>query len=113
VNLVEEKLHVGAIDGTVACTGSIDLLTGQVDAIFVRPDVMGVGIGARLLDYLETIAIDSGLKRLTLDSTLNAAPFYRKRGFVGDQIRTYQSPRGILLPCIPMAKDIHCHRSLG
>ena len=56
--------------------------------------------------YIESLAIQHGLRKLTLDSTLNAAAFYRSCGFVGDSIGVYNSPRGIALDCIPMEKEL-------
>lgn len=106
VNSVSERWHVATVDGTVVGTGMLDGSTGHLDAIFVRPDMLRRGIATRMMAYLETIAVASGLKTMTLDSTLNAAPFYRRIGFTGDQLSTYQSPRGITLDCIPMTKDL-------
>ena len=91
---------------SVVGTGMLDYATGQVDTVFVRPDRMGRGVGSAILAHLESLAIESRLTLLTLNSTLNAAPFYRKCGFVGDQRSVYESPRGISLACIPMAKQL-------
>ena len=106
VQLVAENFHVATLDEIVVATGVIDLSTGQLDAIFVRPDKMGLGRGKRMTAYLEDLAIREGLTELRLDSTLNAAPFYRICGFEGDAIGQYQSPRGIMLDCIPMTKRL-------
>ena len=106
IESVAEHWYVVTVSDTVVATGMLDCVTGQVDAIFVRPDRMGLGVGRAMLAHLECLAVESGLARLTLDSTLNAAPFYRKCGFVGDQLSVYKSPRGISLACIPMAKQL-------
>ncbi len=103
---VAKHWYVATVNGSVVGTGMLDYSTGQVDAIFVRPDRMGCGVGRAILAHLECFAAKSGLRRLTLDSTLNAAPFYRQCGFVGDQRSVYESPRGISLACIPMAKQL-------
>lgn len=97
---------VAVIDGAVVATGMIDLDSGHVDAIFVRPDSMRSGIGRKVLLQLEQLALDAGLAELTLDSTLNAAPFYRSCGYVGEAIGRYDSPRGISLDCVPMRKAL-------
>jgi GNAT superfamily N-acetyltransferase len=104
VQFVSEQLHVATIDSVVVATGMIDSQSGRVDAIFVRPDMMRRGIGKQMMTFLEQIGRAAGLTQLTLNSTLNAAAFYRKCGFVGDIIGTYQSPRGIILDCLPMTK---------
>lgn len=102
----EDKFFVALADGLIVCTGTIDLETGRIDAIFVRPSHMRLGMGKRMLLHLESLATRHGLQVVTLDSSLNAAPFYRAMGYVGEDISVYKSPRGIEIPCIPMAKDL-------
>ena len=104
IQFVVEQLHVATVNDAVVGTGTIDRNTGRLDAIHVRPDMMRRGIGKRMVSFLEDIGRAAGLTTLTLDSTLNAAAFYRSCGFVGEAVGIYQSPRGITLDCIPMTK---------
>jgi GNAT superfamily N-acetyltransferase len=106
VEFVVERFYVALADGVVVGTGFVNLDNGRIDAIFVRPDMMGKGFGKRIMAFCEDLGRRAGLTRLTLDATLNAAPFYRRCGFVGDAVGVYQSPRGISLDCIPMTKTI-------
>jgi GNAT superfamily N-acetyltransferase len=106
VESVVRRFYVATVNGVVAGTGFIDLGDGRLDAVFVRPDMMGKGIGKRMVAFCEDVGRSAGLTKLKLDSTLNAAPFYRRCGFVGDVIGVYRSPRGISLDCIPMTKSI-------
>ena len=106
VEFVALQCFVATVDGVVAGTGFIDLGDGRLDAVFVRPDMRGKGIGKRIVAFCEDVGRSAGLTQLKLDSTLNAAPFYRRCGFIGDVIGVYRSPRGILLECIPMTKRI-------
>ena len=103
---VEDRFLVATVDEHVAGTGMIDLATGKIDAIFVHPAYMKRGIGAAMMRHLETLARSHGLPELKLDSTLNAAPFYRSLGFIGDEIAPYRSPRGLTMDCVPMAKRL-------
>jgi len=103
---VEKRFYVAAYNDQVVGTGMIDIETGQLDAIFVHPTRMRNGIGRKIVNHLEDIAIKHGLETLSLESTLNAAPFYRACGFEGNEIGKYHSPRGISLDCVPMAKHI-------
>jgi hypothetical protein len=47
-----------------------------------------------------------GLQEVHLEATINAASFYRKHGFLGEDISIYKSPRGIELECVHMVKAI-------
>jgi GNAT superfamily N-acetyltransferase len=79
---------------------------GQVEALFVAPDVMGRGVGKRLMAFVEELALAQGISRLRLESTLNAAPFYRACGFGEEKRSLYQSPRGFTLDCCLMYKNL-------
>jgi len=104
--IVERGFYLVLDNDRPVGTGMLTVESGQVDAIFVRPSHMGRGVGRRMLQYLEALARDGGLVDLRLDATLNAAPFYREHGWVGDSISTYRSPRGLELACIPMTKRL-------
>jgi GNAT superfamily N-acetyltransferase len=103
---VGTAFHVAVEDGEIVGTGMIDPASGKVDAIFVAPGAMKRGVGRAMLRYLEGIAREHGLRALTLDATLNAAPFYRLCGFTGDAISVYQSPSGLRMKCVPMVKRL-------
>ena len=104
--IAKDNLYVSEMDGNIIGTGMIDLDSGYLDAIFVHPDSMGLGAGRKMLSFLEGLATSAGLTRITLDSTLNASSFYRRRGYVGDEIAKYKSPLGVVLDCIPMTKNL-------
>ena len=100
------RFYVATLDDHVVGTGMIDLESGKVDAMFVHPSKVGTGVGRRILIYLEKFAFEAELAHVFLESTLNAAPFYRACGFVGDTFAKYESPRGVSLDCIPMKKSL-------
>jgi GNAT superfamily N-acetyltransferase len=101
---VADVFYVAEVKGLMVGTGMIDLVTGKIDAVFVLPAFMGRGIGRALVSYLEALAIDAGLSEIRLESTLNAAPFYRALGFQGEGRSLYQSTLGVSLACVPMLK---------
>ncbi len=105
-DIVEQSFHVGDAGGLVAVTGVLNITTGQVDAMFVSPSQMGLGIGRQMMDFLESLARSHGLVSMNLSATLNAASFYRRCGWVGDSVEIYKSPRGIELACVPMTKAV-------
>jgi GNAT superfamily N-acetyltransferase len=106
MDAVEQSFHVAVLDGRIVGTGKIGLESGKVDAIFVHPLHMRAGIGRLMLSHLESLALDAGLEQLSLESTLNAAAFYRACGFAGDSVAKYESPRGLSLDCVPMTKTL-------
>lgn len=81
-------------------TGMLDLANGEIGAIFVHPGFIQRGIGSKILDHLECLARHLGLEEVKLDATLNAADFYRRYGFVGEQPAIYRSPSGLQLACV-------------
>lgn len=106
VKAVVDKFYVATLDDHVVGTGMIDLESGEVGAMFVHPSNMGIGVGRRILLCLEQLALEAGLAEMSLESTLNATPFYRAGGFVGETIGKYESPRGISLDCMQMKKSL-------
>lgn len=103
---VEKNFYLARYDNRVVGTGMINIETGKIDAIFVHPNHMRKGIGKKILEFLEDMALSYGLKMLALQSTLNATEFYRACGFVGNEVDRYTTSKGLSLDCIPMIKVI-------
>ena len=98
---------VVAEDGTrVSGFGQIDLATGEIQAVYVSPDVQGRGVGAALLAHLERLAGGQGLSRITLKATLNAEDFYTARGWRTIGRDLHKITQQIGLQCIAMEKDL-------
>ncbi|MGI2129012.1 GNAT family N-acetyltransferase [Shewanella oncorhynchi] len=94
---------------TVVGTAMLDEPYAQLEALFVSPDAMGLGVGKVLLQFIETMAFNQGIAQLRLESTLNAVDFYRHCGFGGEGLEEesiYCSPRGIALECMVMYKNL-------
>jgi N-acetylglutamate synthase-like GNAT family acetyltransferase len=104
--LVEERLYLAVHEGCVIGTGMIDTQTGAIDAVFVHPDKLRMGAGRMIMNYLEAIAREHGLQSIKIESTLNAAPFYRACGFEGAELSQYVTTKGLRLDCIPMTKAL-------
>ncbi|KZX70713.1 GNAT family acetyltransferase [Vibrio sp. HI00D65] len=103
---VEATFYVSEVDDRVIGSGKINTQTGVVDAIFVDPGFFGKGAAKMMLQFLEGLANQHNLPLIKLESTLNASAFYRSCGFIGEELSTYHSPRGISLDCIPMEKHL-------
>jgi GNAT superfamily N-acetyltransferase len=104
--LMEKRFYLGWVDGEPVATGMLDLNNKEVGALFVLPEFTGRGYGKAMLDHLESVARELAIEEVVLDSTLNAASFYRACGYVGDEQAIYRSPSGLVLACIPMTKRI-------
>lgn len=106
LRVVEERFYLAVQEDRVIGTGMIDTQTGDIDAVFVHPDKLRMGVGRMILNYLEALAREHGLQSIKLESTLNAAPFYRACGFEGTELSQYVTPKGLRLDCIPMTKAL-------
>ncbi|QYJ78275.1 GNAT family N-acetyltransferase [Shewanella acanthi] len=107
--LLDIPPHNGGNLSRVVGTIMLDEPYAQLEALFVSPEVMGQGVGKRLLHFIEVKAFNLGLAQLRLQSTLNAVDFYRHCGFGGEGLEEdaiYCSPRGIRLECKVMYKNL-------
>ena len=57
------------------------LADNSVRKVFVAPQCQHAGVGRRLIERLQCIAIDRGVHVLHVQSTINAADFYARMGF--------------------------------
>ena len=101
-----EHSYFAKIDGEIVACGMLDVTTERIDGVIVSPSHFRRGIGRAMMQHLERIARDFGVKHLMLDATLNAVDFYRSLGFQGDAMGSYHSPRGVILECVPMSKSL-------
>jgi GNAT superfamily N-acetyltransferase len=97
--LEEQRAYLAIVDGRIVGTGSLDGQT--VSSVFVHPDYQGRGVGAKLMDAIETAANAQSGSALTLQSSVTAQAFYAKRGFRVVREAFYGEER-----TIHMAKDI-------
>ncbi len=56
--------------------------TELIDLLYVFPSAAGQGVGTLLCDALEKLAAARGGKKLTVDSSDTAEPFFKKRGYI-------------------------------
>jgi len=104
--LKERVIVVAADGGTVIGFGQLNPKTGDVEAVYVRPDGQGEGIGRRLLEDLEAQARARGIRALELSATLNAEPFYTRAGHPRRHAAVHRLPTGVELECVRMAKEL-------
>lgn len=85
--------------------GWIDLESGEVTAVYVHPDYARRGVGRTILERLEAVARTAGLETLTLTASLNAVPFYERRGYERVE-RIEHETGGETLECVRMRREL-------
>lgn len=67
----ETTLFVARIDGRAVGIGALRRHgdgVGEVKRMYVRPELQGQGIGGRILDAIEALALSEGVRRLVLET---------------------------------------------
>lgn len=78
--LNEKKPFLAVIENRVA--GFIDLdADGHIDCTYTHPDFQGKGVASTLFEYLLEEAKSRNIKRLYVEASLIAKPFFEHRGF--------------------------------
>ena len=77
--LGQAQAYVATDAGRVVGTARLNGRT--VTSVFVNPEDMGRGVGAKLLDAIESAARENSETTLELQSSVTAFEFYQKRGF--------------------------------
>lgn len=79
--------------------------TMQIRGLFVDPDCGVKGVGSTLLKELEKKAKELGeVDTMVVHSSLNAVEFYKKYGFIAQEITTHQMCEQSSLQCHKMIK---------
>ena len=86
--------------------GTLDLVTGQVVQLYVRPEYARKGIGTQILEALLGMARAAGLREVHCISSLNAEAFYANAGFQSGQKCKHRFRDGGEVDCIPMKKNL-------
>jgi len=86
--------------------GQLDLSAATVRSTYVHPAARRRGCGLRLLEAMVAAAREAGLKRLKLDASLNAVPFYEACGFSCAAPVVHRLATGVELPCRGMVLEL-------
>jgi GNAT superfamily N-acetyltransferase len=73
--IANRQVYVAIADGIIIGTASLQ--GSVVRTVFVDPDHQGKGIGARLMDVVESIARARSITKLSLHSSITADSFYK------------------------------------
>ena len=97
--------YVAVQDGSIIGFGNLNQKSGEIEALYVAPDHVGRGVGMGILQALENVALDSGLKLLRLSSSLNAVRFYEMAGYKPQRPKRWLLPSEMVV-CVPMIKEL-------
>ena len=84
----------------------LDLDTAAVRSLYVVPTHRRRGLGRRLAQTTFAAANDAGLRRLELDSSLNAVAFYEALGFARIADVEHEFRSGICMSCVRMGRNL-------
>ena len=104
--ICSREFLVAEIENGIVGFGVLNKSSSIIEAVYVSPAATGRGIGMELMHKLEERAATLGLKQLHLNASLNAVPFYRKAGYVGEAQQKYKLQTGVEIACVPMSKTI-------
>ncbi len=81
--------------GKIVGTGM--LVADEIKRVFVEPAAQGLGMGRRIMQYLEDRARSSGVATVKLDASLPAKAFYDRLGYatVEKTSRPVENGRGL------------------
>ncbi len=108
-----KEFFVAEEDGIILGFGVLNQESAEVEAVYVSPEAGRRGIGLELLRKLEERARALGLGVLRLNASLNAVPFYRRAGYLGQEVSKYRLTTGVEIACVPMVKLIDLESDAG
>ena len=97
--------YVAVENETIIAFGNLNKKSGEIEALYVGPEYLRRGVGRKILQALENEALDSGLKRLCLTSSLNAVGFYEGAGYRPQRQKRWLLPFEMVV-CVTMTKKI-------
>lgn len=100
------EFFVAQENGAIVGFGELNQADGEIQGLYVSPEVAGRGVGQKLLKTLEERARAFQLRSLHLTSSLNAVSFYERAGFksLGEMTKTL-SP-GVERVSVRMFKEL-------
>ena len=88
----------------IVATGTIE--GNHINRVYVLPEYRGIGVGKRLMDYLEDI-ISKSYNEIWVDASLPAGGFYQMRGYVTKDHQEYPLENDKILAYEVMCKSVN------
>jgi putative acetyltransferase len=104
---------VAETDGEIVGMGAIVPARGELRACYVAPAAAREGVGSALVRELERIAREHGLRRLKLDASVTAEPFYKALGYKARRRGEHILRSGRRMACVRMRKHLDAHGRPG
>lgn len=79
--------------------------TEELRAVYIAVEVARMGVGSKLLELVETKAKELGLSKLTMHSSLTAAPFYERHGYSHEGEIIHTLATGVKMKAVAMQKQ--------
>ncbi len=105
-----EFVRVIESDGHIRGVGYLKIVKKEsiepyayLHALYLTPEVLGLGLGKKLADILIEEARRLKMKYIKLDSTITAYDFYKKLGFEDSGEKHKVNIGGYPVTCFPMA----------
>lgn len=82
LNKMKERKIFCAWEGKrLVGTADLEIKRKRIGGFFVKTNLIGKGIGSKLLEFVEEYAKKKGIKKLNLNPSNFAFNFYKKRGY--------------------------------
>lgn len=111
INLIREAIQsdqeiviVAQLEDRIVGFGAVVPSEEELKAVYVDPDFGRLGIGTKILQHLENIALDQHCDKLTLSGSLNAEAFYKKNGYTVLEYSLHTLSTGVKMKCVTMEK---------
>ncbi len=102
----DKEFYVAEENGVVIGFGTLNQVQGEIEAVYVSPEVARRGVGKTILQKLEERAQDLNIKLLKLDASLNAVPFYKSEGYKPQKETKHRLTSGVEIGCVLMVKEL-------
>lgn len=101
-----EYFVVATVESRIAGFAALKISSAEIEAVFVAPDAGRRGLGRQLLADLENAALREGLESLSLNSSLNAVPFYAALGYDSVSENIHTTSQGLQIACVYMTRSL-------
>jgi GNAT superfamily N-acetyltransferase len=103
-----EEVVVVAVDSSdrMLGFGSIVPSNDELRAVYVRSGHGRKGVGRAILQRLEGLAREAGLKELRMDASINAEAFYKANGYTSEASGEHTMSSGARMACVRMRKSL-------